>query len=50
MIGVWGRGENKNYATFQMTLYLSLGALLALDRSDRLYLQCRAAAPSTSQS
>ena len=24
MIGVWGRGEKKNYATFQITLYLSL--------------------------
>src|SRR5438067_503481 len=30
MIGVWGRGERNNYATFQITLYLSLGALLAL--------------------
>ena len=30
MIGVWGRGEKKNYATFQITLYLSLGALIAL--------------------
>jgi NADH-quinone oxidoreductase subunit M len=30
MIGVWGRGEQKNYATFQITLYLSIGALLAL--------------------
>ncbi|HEV2320093.1 MAG TPA: NADH-quinone oxidoreductase subunit M [Verrucomicrobiae bacterium] len=30
MIGVWGRGERKNYATFQITLYLSIGALLAL--------------------
>ena len=30
MIGVWGRGENKNYATFQITLYLSLGALISL--------------------
>ncbi|HEY2952955.1 MAG TPA: proton-conducting transporter membrane subunit, partial [Verrucomicrobiae bacterium] len=29
MIGVWGRGENKNYATFQITLYLSIGALIA---------------------
>jgi len=25
MIGVWGRGERKNYATFQITLYLSVG-------------------------
>ena len=30
MIGVWGRGANKNYATFNITLYLSLGALIAL--------------------
>src|SRR6185295_10253355 len=30
MIGVWGRGERRNYATFQITLYLSLGALIAL--------------------
>src|SRR5437588_1774830 len=30
MIGVWGRGENKNYATFNITLYLSAGALIAL--------------------
>src|SRR5207237_128653 len=30
MIGVWGRGTNKNYATFNITLYLSLGALIAL--------------------
>jgi NADH-quinone oxidoreductase subunit M len=39
MIGVWGRGENKNYATFQITLYLSLGALLALIGLIALYLQ-----------
>ncbi len=39
MIGVWGRGENKNYATFQITLYLSLGALLALVGLLALYLQ-----------
>ena len=30
MIGVWGRGERRNYATFQITIYLSLGALIAL--------------------
>jgi len=30
MIGVWGRGELKTYATFQITLYLSIGALIAL--------------------
>jgi NADH-quinone oxidoreductase subunit M len=39
MIGVWGRGENKNYATFQLTLYLSLGALIALIGLILLYLQ-----------
>lgn len=39
MIGVWGRGERKNYATFQITLYLSLGALLALIGLIALYLQ-----------
>jgi len=30
MMGIWGRGEQKNYATFQITLYLTLGALVAL--------------------
>ncbi len=39
MIGVWGRGENKNYATFQITIYLSIGALLALFGLIALYLQ-----------
>lgn len=39
MIGVWGRGPNKNYATFQITLYLSIGALLALVGLIALYLQ-----------
>jgi NADH-quinone oxidoreductase subunit M len=39
MIGVWGRGERKNYATFQITLYLSLGAMLALFGLIALYLQ-----------
>ncbi|MBI3874400.1 MAG: NADH-quinone oxidoreductase subunit M [Verrucomicrobia bacterium] len=39
MIGVWGRGENKNYATFKMTLYLSLGALLALVGLIALYFE-----------
>jgi len=39
MIGVWGRGENKNYATFQITLYLNLGALMALIGLIALYLQ-----------
>jgi NADH-quinone oxidoreductase subunit M len=39
MIGVWGRGEQKNYATFQITLYLSIGALVALVGLIALYLQ-----------
>ncbi len=39
MIGVWGRGEKKNYATFQITLYLSIGALLALVGLIALYVQ-----------
>src|SRR5580692_1749953 len=39
MIGVWGRGERKNYATFQITLYLSLGALIALIGLIALYLR-----------
>jgi NADH-quinone oxidoreductase subunit M len=38
MIGVWGRGENKNYATFNITLYLSAGALIALIGLVALYL------------
>jgi NADH-quinone oxidoreductase subunit M len=43
MIGVWGRGENKNYATYNITLYLSAGALLALVGLIGLYLQVPAA-------
>jgi NADH-quinone oxidoreductase subunit M len=42
MIGVWGRGERKNYATFQITLYLSLGALIALVGLIVLYVQAGA--------
>jgi len=38
MIGVWGRGEQKNYATFQITMYLSVGALVALIGLIALYL------------
>jgi NADH-quinone oxidoreductase subunit M len=38
MIGVWGRGENKNYATFNITLYLSAGALITLLGLVALYL------------
>jgi NADH-quinone oxidoreductase subunit M len=39
MIGIWGRGEKKNYATFQITMYLSLGALIALIGLIALYVQ-----------
>jgi len=39
MIGKWGWGERKNYATFQITLYLSLGALIALIGLILLYLE-----------
>jgi NADH-quinone oxidoreductase subunit M len=39
MIGIWGRGTQKNYATFQITLYLSLGALIALIGLIALYVQ-----------
>jgi NADH-quinone oxidoreductase subunit M len=39
MIGLWGKGENKNFATFQITIYLSLGALLVLLGLLALYLQ-----------
>ena len=43
MVGVWGRGENKNYAAFNLTIYLSLGALIALFGLLALYLQVPAA-------
>ncbi|MBM3878831.1 MAG: NADH-quinone oxidoreductase subunit M [Verrucomicrobia bacterium] len=39
LIGVWGRGEQRNYATFKITLYLSLGALVALVGLIALYLE-----------
>ncbi|MBT7872868.1 MAG: NADH-quinone oxidoreductase subunit M [Verrucomicrobia bacterium] len=39
MIGVWGRGKNKDYATYKMTLYLTLGALVALVGLVLLYVQ-----------
>src|SRR5215468_7999943 len=42
MIGAWGRGERKNYATFQITLYLSVGALIALVGLIALYAQAGA--------
>ena len=39
MIGVWGKGADKNYATFQITIYLTAGALIALVGLIALYLQ-----------
>jgi NADH-quinone oxidoreductase subunit M len=39
MIGVWGRGKDKNFATYKMTLYLTLGALVALVGLVLLYVQ-----------
>jgi NADH-quinone oxidoreductase subunit M len=39
MIGVWGQGDNKNFAAYQITLYLSAGALLVLLGLLALYLQ-----------
>ncbi len=39
MIGVWGHGAEKNYATFKITLYLSLGALITLIGLIALYVQ-----------
>ena len=42
MIGVWGRGANRNYATYKITLYLSLGALLALVGLIGVYVQAGA--------
>ena len=49
MIGVWGHGKNKNYATFQITLYLSVGALIALIGLIALYVKSGAQAISTSR-
>lgn len=39
MIGIWGRGERRGYAAFKITLYLTLGALVALVGLLALYLQ-----------
>jgi len=39
MIGVWGRGEQRQYATYKITLYLTLGALVALAGLVLLYIQ-----------
>jgi len=38
MIGVWGRGQNKEFAAYKITLYLSIGALLTLAGLIFLYL------------
>lgn len=39
MIGVWGRGAQRNYATFQITMYLTAGALIALAGLILLYVK-----------
>lgn len=39
MIGVWGRGESRHYATFKITIYLTIGAMLSLVGLAALYLQ-----------
>lgn len=39
MIGVWGRGKDKNYATFNITLYLGIGSLIALAGLIALHVQ-----------
>jgi NADH-quinone oxidoreductase subunit M len=46
MIGVWGRGERRTYAAFQMTIYLSAGALLALAGLIVLYVSSGAQSSS----
>jgi len=38
MIGVWGRGPERTYAAFKLTLYLSLGALVLLAGLIALYV------------
>lgn len=39
MIGLWGRGPDRGVVAYQMTLYLTVGALLALVGLVALYLQ-----------
>jgi NADH-quinone oxidoreductase subunit M len=39
MIGIWGRGHLRNYATFKITLYLTLGAMIALIGLIAIYAQ-----------
>jgi NADH-quinone oxidoreductase subunit M len=43
LIGVWGTGKDKTYAAYQITLYLSIGALLVLAGLLAVYLQMPAA-------
>jgi NADH-quinone oxidoreductase subunit M len=38
MIGVWGHGEQKTYAAFKITIYLTLGALIGLAGLMGLYV------------
>ena len=42
MVWVWGRGADRKYAAFKMTLYLSLGALILLAGLIALYLHAGA--------
>jgi NADH-quinone oxidoreductase subunit M len=39
LIGVWGSGKDKSYAAYQITIYLSIGALLVLAGLLAVYLQ-----------
>jgi NADH-quinone oxidoreductase subunit M len=46
LIGVWGAGKDKNYAAYQITIYLSIGALLVLAGLLAVYLQMPASTRS----
>ncbi len=39
MIGVWGRGVDRNYATFKITVYLVVGSMISVFGLIALYLQ-----------
>jgi len=39
MLGIWGRGTHRVYATYQMAIYLGVGALIALIGLVALYAQ-----------
>lgn len=41
MIGVWGRGNERSYAAFKITLYLTLGAMVALAGLLIVYVQTK---------